>query len=105
MAGFDEATEDICTNTRGSEPTRLRWKKGDTGYVTLGGQEYAFTLLDLAFSSEGDYLQTKLELSKTVSGLDGKERSQTWIHPRPVQSYKLRKGLKRARKQRDLAGE
>lgn len=80
-------------------PTRLKWETGETGFVTINGQEYAFKILDWAYSAEGDYLQTKLELSKTVTGMDGKETTQTWMHPRPVQSYKLRQKPKRQEKQ------
>jgi hypothetical protein len=57
------------------------------------GRMYDARILETAFSHEGDYLQTKLEITATVKGMDGKPITQTWTHPKPVQSYKLRKPL------------
>ncbi len=78
-------------HTRKPGDKRRGWLIGDECQVTLKGTTYQATILDMSDRADGDYLWTKLELSKTVTGLDGKLYTQTWTHPEPVQSYKLKK--------------
>jgi hypothetical protein len=46
---------------------------------------------DVSRHDDGNYDLVKLEITASVKGLDGKDYEQTWTHPEPVQSYKLRK--------------
>jgi hypothetical protein len=80
-------------HTRKPGDTRRGWLIGDRATVTLKGTTYQATILDMSDRADGDYLWTKLELTKTVTGLDGKPYTSTWEHPEPVQSYKLKKPL------------
>ena len=74
----------------GPSDKRKGWLIGDLCTVKLRNVKYDAKILDMSDRSDGDYLWTKLELTKTVQGL-GNEITRTWIHPEPVQSYKLRK--------------
>lgn len=64
-------------------------EKGVEVWVQLhkGQQKIAGTILDWAFSSEGDYLQCKVELEIDNPLSPGQVLRQ--IHPKPIQSYKL----------------
>ncbi len=77
---------------RSAKDKRPGWLIGDCGMVKLGGVVYEFKILDMSDRADGDYLLTKLELTKTVD-VFGQKLKQTWMHPTPVQSYKLRKVL------------
>lgn len=48
------------------------------------------TILQWAFSSEGDYLQCKVEVQIDLPGWQG-PITQKRVHPRPIQSYHLKK--------------
>src|SRR5258708_6452351 len=71
------------------------WMIGDACQVKLGKITYQAKIIDMSDVSrrESDHDLMKLEISKTVTGLDGKPYTHTWTHPEPVQSYKLRKPL------------
>jgi hypothetical protein len=64
-------------------------EKGDKVWVRLGKQKEAGIVLDTAFSSEGDYLQVKVELLVVNALSPGQLLRQ--VYPKPVQSYKLTK--------------
>lgn len=92
--------EELVVCTRGVQPKsrpKMNWKPGDPCRVDgkdIGrerGRMYNATVLETAFFSEGDYLQTKLVITAEVKGFDGKPVKQTWVHPKPVQSYKLKR--------------
>lgn len=80
---------------QGPTDTRTRWLIGDECTIKLGKVTYDAEILDMSdvSRSESNHDLVKLKLSKTVTGLDGKPYTQTWTHPEPVQSYKLRKPL------------
>ena len=78
-------------HTRKPGDKRSGWLIGDLCTVQLKGTWYKGKILDMSDRADGDYLLTKLELSKTVKDWSGNEMTHTWIHPEPVQSYKLRK--------------
>jgi hypothetical protein len=63
-------------------------EKGVRFTVKIDGKEYTGTILDSAFSSEGDYLQCKceLEINNPLTGQTIKS-----VYPKPIQSYKLRR--------------
>lgn len=79
------------------------WKAGDLCYVTLRNKQYEGVVLDSSDISqrENNYDLAKVELTetKTVEYKDWsntvvtKYIPRTWIHPDPIQSYKLRKRL------------
>lgn len=75
----------------------MQWERDSLCYIDgrhIGrekGRMYRGKVLDWAFSHEGDYLQIKLEVTATVKSLNGQSISQTWVYPKPIQSYKLRK--------------
>lgn len=48
-------------------------------------------VLETAFSSEGNYMQCRVEVTVTRQGLDGKPLVSKRVHPKPIQSYKLKK--------------
>lgn len=50
-------------------------------------------VLETAFSSEGNYMQCKVEIEVTLPGWDGKPLVSKRVHPRPIQSYKLKKRI------------
>lgn len=79
-------------HTRKPGDKRSGWLIGDECRVNLGKVEYDAKILDMSDVSrrENDYDLVKLELTKTVQGLGGPV-TQTWIHPEPVQTYKLKK--------------
>lgn len=79
-------------HTRTPGDTRKGWLIGDLCRVTLAKVAYEARILDMSDVAEGDYMWTQLELSKTGTAF-GTPASQTWTHPKPVQSYKLRKRL------------
>ncbi len=56
-------------------------------WVKIGGKKVAGKVLEWAFSSEGDYLQCKVELIRE-NPLDPANPIRG-IHPKPIQSYKL----------------
>jgi len=82
-------------HTRQPGDTRPGWLIGDLCRVTLRKVEYQARIVDMSDVSrrENDYDLVQLELTKTVKGFDGKPITQTWLHPEPVQSYKLKKPL------------
>jgi hypothetical protein len=84
------------THTRQPGDTRPGWLIGDACRFIYRKVEYQARIVDMSDASRrdsGNYDLVKLELTKTVRGLDGKPITQTWIHPEPVQSYKLKKPL------------
>ncbi len=64
-------------------------EKGSRVWVQLGKRKEAGIVLDTAHSSEGDYLQCKVELL-AVNPLVP-EQLLRQVYPKPVQSYKLTK--------------
>ncbi len=78
-------------HTRKLGDKRKGWLIGDLCVVKIGSVKYDGKIIDMSDRAEGDYLSTKLELTLTVQGLDGKDITRTWVHPEPIQSYKLRK--------------
>lgn len=77
------------TRKSGIDP-RSGWLIGDRCRVKLGKIEYTAKILDMSDNAGDNFFWTKLELTKTVQAF-GMPLTQTWIHPEPVQSYKLRK--------------
>lgn len=77
--------------------TKMSWKAGDLCYIDgthIGMKRlvmYRGKVLAVAFSSRGDFLECKVEITHTVEGFDGKRVEAIWTHPEPIQSYKLRK--------------
>lgn len=69
--------------------SNLSWQAGETCEVVLEGTKYQAKVLETAFSSEGDYLQTKLEYTVDYQDWNGVWQTQTRIWPKPVQSYRL----------------
>lgn len=59
-------------------------------WVTIGKETYKAKVLEHRHSGDFDGDWCKLELTKTVKGWNGLI-TRSWIHPEPVQSYKLRK--------------
>lgn len=89
----------ICVRTSSTPPT-TGWKQGDECRVDghcIGrtpGRMYDARILNATPSTGGGFhLLTTLEITASVKGFDGKSITQTWIHPEPVQSYKLKKPL------------
>ncbi len=82
-------------HTRKPGDRRSRWLIGDKCQVKLGQTTYDAEIIDMSDVSraESNYDLVQLRLSKTVKGLDGKPYAQTWVHPEPVQSYRLKKAL------------
>ncbi len=83
-------------HTRKPGDTRKGWLIGDRCQVKLGKITYDAEIIDMSnvIRSESNYhLEVHLRLTKTVKGLDGKPYASTWVHPEPVQSYKLKKAL------------
>src|SRR5258708_16948134 len=80
-------------NTRKPGDARKRWLIGDECQVRIGKVLYQAKILDMSDVSrrENDYDLVQLELTKSVAGWDSKPVTQTWIHPSPVQSYRLLK--------------
>jgi len=80
-------------HTRKPGDTRKGWLIGDLCTVKLRGQQYNAKITDMSDISrhENNYDLVKLELTKTVTDLGGKTLTQTWTHPEPVQTYKLKK--------------
>src|SRR6266849_2465625 len=78
-------------HTRKPGDKRGGWLIGDLCSVQLKGTWYKGKILDMSDRADGDYLLTKLELTKTVKDWDDKPIVRTRVHPEPVQSYKLRK--------------
>lgn len=78
-------------HTRKPGDKRKGWLINDTGRVKIKGVEYDFKIIDMSDVSrrENNYDLVKLELSKVVQGFSGQEITKTWVHPEPVQSYKL----------------
>jgi hypothetical protein len=66
---------------------------GDLCRVKLGKVEYDGKILDMSDVSrrESNYDLVKLELTRTLKGFSDEPITNTWIHPEPVQTYKLRK--------------
>jgi hypothetical protein len=64
-------------------------ERGEKVWVELGKRKEAGIVLDTAFSSEGDYLQVKVELL-VVNTLSPSQLLRQ-VYPKPVQSYKLTK--------------
>jgi transposase len=64
-------------------------EKGARVWVKLDGAKTAGIVLDTAFSSEGDYMQVKVELL-AINPL-APEQLLRQIYPKPIQSYKLTK--------------
>jgi hypothetical protein len=64
-------------------------KKNAKVWVQLKGKKIAGIVLDTAFSSEGDYMQCKVELL-VVNALATDQLLRS-VYPRPIQSYKLSK--------------
>ncbi len=60
-------------------------------WVTLRGITYAAWVIEHQHLGDFDGEWCKLRLSKTFPLWDGTYTTKTWIHPEPVQSYKLRK--------------
>lgn len=60
-------------------------------WVEIRKIRYAATVLEWGFASSGDYDWCKLQLEQEIFFLDGSKQKRTWIHPKPIQSYKLRK--------------
>lgn len=83
-------------HTRKPGDTRPGWLIGDECRFTYRKVEYQARIVDMSDASRrdsGNYDLMCLELTKTVIALDGKSITQTWIHPEPVQSYKLKRPL------------
>ncbi len=82
---------------QGPGDKRRGWLIGDECQVTLKGETYDAKILDMSDVSrhENNYDLMKLELTKTyrVKGWGNEElvSTRTWVHPEPVQSYKLKK--------------
>jgi hypothetical protein len=64
-------------------------EKGAKVWVQLAGKKVAGIVQDTAFSSEGDYMQCKVELLVVNPLVPGQLLRQ--IYPHPIQSYKLTK--------------
>ena len=67
----------------------FNFERGARVWVQLGKRKEAGILLDFAFSSEGDYMQCKVELLKVNPFSPGQLLRQ--VYPQPIQSYKLTK--------------
>jgi len=64
-------------------------EKGAKVWVQLSGAKTAGIVLDTAFSSEGDYMQCKIELLAVNPLVPAQLLRQ--VYPRPIQSYLLSK--------------
>src|SRR5437660_39010 len=89
----------ICVRT-GNTPPTTGWKQGDECRVDghcigrASGRMYDARILQATPSTNGGFhLLATLEITASVKGFDGKPITQVWIHPEPVQSYKLKKPL------------
>jgi hypothetical protein len=76
-------------HTRKPGDVRTGWLIGDKCRVKLGRIDYKARILDMSDNADDSFYWTQLELTKTVQ-VFGHPLTQTWIHPKPVQSYKLR---------------
>ncbi len=50
-------------------------------------------VLETAFSDRGDYMLCRVQVEVTVTGLDGKSYSNKRVHPKPIQSYRLKRRI------------
>jgi hypothetical protein len=48
-------------------------------------------VLEARFSYEGNYLQCKVQVTVTKQGFGDQQIASTYVYPRPIQSYKLKK--------------
>jgi hypothetical protein len=86
-------------HTRKPGDMRSGWLIGDECRVTLRNVEYQAKIIDMSDTSrrEHNYDLVQLELTKTIKVRDWNNQEivnvKTWIHPEPVQSYKLKKSL------------
>jgi endo-alpha-1,4-polygalactosaminidase (GH114 family) len=60
-------------------------------WVKIGKETYKAIVLEYRHMGDFDGDWCKLQLTKTVKGLNGKPITRVWVHPKPVQSYKLKK--------------
>ena len=68
----------------------FNFERGARVWVKLGSKKEAGILLNFGFSSEGDYMQCKIELLVVNPLVPGGQLLRQ-VYPHPIQSYKLTK--------------
>lgn len=73
--------------------TIKHFENGAPVWAKIGKRLYAATVLDSSNIStrEHGYELFKLELQHEYTDLAGNTKTHKWVHPMPVQGYKLRK--------------
>lgn len=94
QASFDHIHDFLAEQTAKSSRRPAQphfWQvENALAWVTIGKETYRARVLEYRYCGDFDGDWCKLELTKTVNGWNGPITS-TWVHPEPVQSYKLRK--------------
>lgn len=81
-------------HTRKPNDKRPGWLIGDLAWFTWKHETFRAKIIDMSdisIAEKHNYMLTKLEITTTVQGFNGQEITKTWVHPEPVQSYKLKR--------------
>lgn len=73
--------------------TIKHFENGEKVWVTIKRVTYAATVLASsgALTAEHGYELFRVQLEQEVEMWDGKKHLHTWVHPEPIQGYKLKR--------------